>query len=56
VAREVATGDTRDGRTLIKQGLHPGDLVIVEGQDRVQPNATVKAMPWRATSNAATKR
>ena len=45
--RSVTTGDNRDGRTVIIKGLKVGDTVIVEGQDRLQPGATVKPSPWR---------
>jgi multidrug efflux system membrane fusion protein len=52
-SRPVTTGDDRDGRTVITKGLKVGDVVIVEGQDRLQPGATVKPAPWR---QAAAKR
>jgi multidrug efflux system membrane fusion protein len=45
--RPVSTGDDRNGRTVITKGLKVGDTVIVEGQDRLQPGATVKPSPWR---------
>jgi multidrug efflux system membrane fusion protein len=51
--RPVTAGDEHDGRTVITQGLKVGDTVIVEGQDRLQPGAVVKPVPWR---QAATKR
>lgn len=47
VQRPVVTGDERDGRIVIRQGVSAGDTVIVEGQDRVQPGAAVKPVPWR---------
>jgi multidrug efflux system membrane fusion protein len=45
--RKVVTGDEKDGQVIIQQGLKPGDSVMVEGQDRAQPGAVVKPMPWR---------
>lgn len=47
VARPVQTGDVRDGTIVIMSGLKAGETVIVEGQDRVQPGAQVKPVPWR---------
>lgn len=47
VARPVVTGDEREGRVIIREGLRAGELVIVEGQDRAQPGMAVKPMPWR---------
>ena len=45
--RPIQTGDTRNGVVVVTDGLKAGDTVIVEGQDRVQPGAPVKPMPWR---------
>lgn len=53
--REVATGPEIDGRVVIESGLRAGERVIVEGQDRVQPGATVTALPWRPERLAATQ-
>jgi|TARA_R110002020_G_scaffold114237_2_gene262736 multidrug efflux system membrane fusion protein len=44
--RLVAPGAIVDGRYVIESGLRRGDRVIVEGQDRVQPNTPVKPLPW----------
>lgn len=55
-ARRVTTGDERNGQIIITQGLKAGDVVIVEGQDRVAAGATVKPVAWRnpaASSSAA---
>lgn len=46
--RPVTTGAEIAGRIVIERGLRPGERVIVEGQDRLQPGVTVKPMPWRA--------
>jgi len=47
VARPIQTGDTRNGVVVVTSGLQAGETVIVEGQDRVQPGAQVKPVPWR---------
>lgn len=44
----ITTGAEIDGRVIVESGLSAGDRVIVEGQDRVQPGAPVKAIPWSA--------
>jgi len=51
-ARKVVLGDEKDGKVIVESGLKPGDVVMVEGQDRVQPGATVKPMPWRNAAPA----
>jgi RND family efflux transporter MFP subunit len=50
--RPIQTGDTRDGKVIVTGGLKPGETVIVEGQDRVQPGAVVKPQPWRGAAPA----
>jgi len=45
--RPISTGDARNGAIIVTQGLKAGETVIVEGQDRVQPGAQVKPVPWR---------
>lgn len=45
--RPIQTGDTRNGVVVVTGGLQPGETVIVEGQDRVQPGTQVKPVPWR---------
>jgi len=47
VSRQVEIGDAADGRYVVRSGLKPGERVIVEGQDRVEPGAVVVARPWR---------
>ncbi len=48
----VKTGDIHDGCYVILSGLKGGENVIVEGQDRVMPDAPVKATPWRSAPRA----
>ncbi|MET3710860.1 multidrug efflux system membrane fusion protein [Sphingomonas trueperi] len=45
--RRVQLGPIVDGRYVVLSGLRAGEVVIVEGQDRVQPNTPVKQLPWR---------
>lgn len=45
--RRVTLGSLVNGRYVIQSGLRPGERVIVEGQDRVQPNTPVNTRPWR---------
>ncbi len=45
--RDITTGAQIDGRIVVERGLRPGERVIVEGQDHVQPGAPVTALPWR---------
>ena len=42
VARSVMTGERVDNRTVIEQGLKPGDRVIVDGLQKVRPGSPVK--------------
>lgn len=44
-ARPVTTGPRVGEGWIVEQGLQPGDRVIVEGQLRVRPGATVKPLP-----------
>lgn len=48
--RQVVLGDEQAGRAIVTKGLKAGDVVVVEGQDRLQPGATVKPVPWRANA------
>lgn len=48
--RRVQLGPIVDGRYVVLSGLRAGEVVIVEGQDRVQPNTPVKQLPWRDRS------
>ncbi len=40
-ARKIKVGSSIDGRTVIEDGLSPGDRVIVAGQYKVQPGSVV---------------
>jgi membrane fusion protein (multidrug efflux system) len=43
--RRVRTGQAVGGAITVEEGLAPGDLVIVEGLERVRPGAAVVANP-----------
>jgi membrane fusion protein, multidrug efflux system len=43
VYREIALGQTIGGRRIVTSGLQPGDRVIVDGVQRVQPGSPVDA-------------
>jgi multidrug efflux system membrane fusion protein len=40
--RPVTVGSTEDNRTLVESGLQGGDRIVVDGQYRLQPGATVE--------------
>lgn len=42
----VAVGPEIGGRALIYKGLNPGDVVVVEGFQKIRPGAPVQPMPW----------
>jgi multidrug efflux system membrane fusion protein len=40
--RKVRLGQTQEGRTVVIAGLEPGDLVVVDGADRLREGAKVE--------------
>jgi membrane fusion protein, multidrug efflux system len=48
--RPVKVGATEDDRTLVESGLEAGDQVVVDGQYRLQPGATVQVTKDLAAS------
>ena len=38
-------GDTREDKVAINEGVKPGELVVSEGQIKLQPNARVRVDP-----------
>ncbi|RIV82356.1 efflux RND transporter periplasmic adaptor subunit [Aurantiacibacter xanthus] len=52
-ARDVVVGDVIEGRYHVSSGLRAGETVIVEGQDKVQPDVPVKSIAWRPAAAAA---
>lgn len=51
--RPVVTGDRIGDQWLIRDGLKPGDTVIVEGLQKARPGSIVKPMPLAAASAGA---
>ncbi len=45
--RPVTLGPLTGGRYVVSAGLKAGEVVIVEGQDRVQSNTPVRQRAWR---------
>jgi membrane fusion protein, multidrug efflux system len=45
VQRQVKAETQRDGSAVIRDGLHPGERVIVQGQGRVRPGMAVAPTP-----------
>ncbi len=48
--RSLAIGPVVDNQYVVIGGLRPGEQVIVEGRDRIQPNLAVKASPWTSAA------
>lgn len=47
--RIVALGESVEGRTIVADGLAPGETVVVQGQERAQDGAVVEATPFDAS-------
>ena len=52
--RPVKIGPMIDGLRVVKEGLKPGEQVIVEGLLRVRPGITADAKPWEASTQTLT--
>ena len=50
--RQVATGDTADGRWLIRSGVGDGERVVVEGLAKVRPDSPVQVEEAKAAAAA----
>lgn len=48
VQRAVQTGASVDDDWIITKGLAPGDIVIVDGVQKIRPGAPVQPTPWRS--------
>jgi len=49
----VSTGAVVGSRIVVTQGLNAGDVVIVEGFQKIRPGAPVQAVPWQPAGQAA---
>ena len=47
VVSAVRVGANLNGKALITSGLQAGDMVIVEGFQKIRPGAPVQPMPWK---------
>jgi membrane fusion protein (multidrug efflux system) len=45
--RPIKTGSVQGDKWIVTDGLKQGDVVIVEGLQKVQPGAAVKPVPWK---------
>ena len=54
--RPIKTGSVQGDKWIVTDGLKQGDVVIVEGLQKVQPGAAVKPVPWKpaAAGNSTT--
>ena len=43
----VTVGPEINGQWIITKGLNAGDVVVVEGFQKIRPGAAVQAMPWK---------
>jgi membrane fusion protein, multidrug efflux system len=46
--RSIKVGSAQGGQWVVLEGLKPGEQVIVDGFQKLRPNAPVKAVPWAA--------
>ena len=46
--RPIKTGSVQGDKWIVTDGLKEGDVVIVEGLQKVQPCAAVKPVPWKS--------
>jgi multidrug efflux system membrane fusion protein len=53
--RPVTLGPMVDGLRVVKEGLKPGEQIVVEGLLRVRPGAVVEAKPWHAPPQTTAK-
>jgi membrane fusion protein (multidrug efflux system) len=51
--RPVKVGGSQNGQWVVLEGLQPGEQVMVDGFQKLRPNAPVKPVPWVAAGAAA---
>jgi membrane fusion protein, multidrug efflux system len=52
-SRKVRVGPARDNQWVVLEGLQTGEQVIVDGFQKLQGNAAVKAVPWQPMGTAS---
>jgi len=53
VLRPLRTGALTEAGWIVEDGLKPGDMVVVEGFQKIQPGMAVTPKPWRDAGAAA---
>jgi membrane fusion protein (multidrug efflux system) len=51
--RPIQTGSAQGEKWIVTDGLKQGDVVIVEGLQKIKPGAPVKTVPWKAAVPAS---
>ena len=51
--RQVKVGSAQGGDWVILDGLKPGEMVMVDGFQKLRPNAPVKPVPWQDAASGA---
>jgi membrane fusion protein (multidrug efflux system) len=46
--RPIQTGSAQGEKWIVTEGLKQGDVVIVEGLQKIKPGSPVKTVPWKA--------
>ena len=52
--RNVQVGKVKDGEYLVASGLHAGERLVIEGQDRLREGGPVRVQTWAGSSAQAT--
>jgi membrane fusion protein (multidrug efflux system) len=51
--RPIKVGSAQDGQWIVLEGLKAGEQVMVDGFQKLQPGAPVKAVPWQPAAAGA---
>ncbi|MFC6050002.1 efflux transporter periplasmic adaptor subunit, partial [Methylobacterium hispanicum] len=51
--RPVRAGALTDAGWIVEEGLKPGERVVVEGFQKIQPGMAVNPTPWHGARTAA---
>ena len=52
-SRPVKIGGAQDSKWVVLDGLKTGEQVVVDGFQKIRPNATVKPVPWQPAGAAS---